>query len=547
MSDPVAWKVKKLFNSECGPDPSRKGSALGLSKLRRPPRRVGYQALSKSANFSLARHHFGYRRLTTPIKTGREEMRGVSAINSSCWGLKGACSTMSPQNASVRRAGPPEQAAGQNRPNPHEDLGVREQINLLRQFEAESPKTETVRARLHKLSWENTGLRRTLKAAVALVAVAVLGWTPLQRLLSITSAEAIVNSRVITLRSPIEGQIIDWPKSSALGAPLRPNEPVLRIENRRADRSRLDDLRRRHRELIDQRQTTIDRTVEFEKLRDEQLTQYAAFTQGRIAQIEARRNEVIADTDAIKARLVVSETTLNRVTTLYGRGFQTQQALDEANRENKVLKSALTASERRLDATEIELASARKGIFVTDGFNDVPRSAQRASELSQLIAELKVALVDQDRRLKTMKSEIEEETRRYEAVSVAVMTSPTQGQVWEVLTSPGEDVHRGQDLMRVLDCKQAVVTTAVSEANFNKLTIGSKAAFRFRGESKDHSGTVIGLYGLASVPANLAINQSTLAREPYHVTVEIPDLATGSTCLIGRTGIVTFDAGAAPQ
>jgi hypothetical protein len=95
--------------------------------------------------------------------------------------------------------------------------------------------------------------------------------------------------------------------------------------------------------------------------------------------------------------------------------------------------------------------------------------------------------------------------------------------------------------MRMLDCKATVVSAAVSEANFNKLKIGNKATFRLRGETEDLSGRVVGLHGLASTPANLAINQSALAREPYHATIEVPALAKGDSCQIGRTGIVTFD------
>jgi hypothetical protein len=51
---------------------------------------------------------------------------------------------------------------------------------------------------------------------------------------------------------------------------------------------------------------------------------------------------------------------------------------------------------------------------------------------------------------------------------------------------------------------------------------------------------------LASVPANLAINQGILSREPYHATIEVSALATGENCQIGRTGIVTFDTSTRP-
>ena len=240
-------------------------------------------------------------------------------------------------------------------------------------------------------------------------------------------------------------------------------------------------------------------------------------------------------------------TSLQRISTLYNRGIQTQTSYDEIVREQKVASAVLTALERRLQATEIELTAARQGIFVTDGFNDIPRSAQRASELGQLIAEMQATIVEQDRRLASLQSQIQEEADRYGVMSVAVMTSPTDGQIWENLTSPGEDIRRGQDLMRMLDCKATVVTAAVSEANFNKLKIGSKATFRLRGEAEEFSGRVVGLHGLASTPANLAINQSTLAREPYHATIEVPALTTGDSCQVGRTGVVTFDTTVAAQ
>jgi multidrug resistance efflux pump len=452
---------------------------------------------------------------------------------------------MSPHNTNARLA---EGSTIERKSGAAQDLDVRERIDLLKQFEhdAAAPR-RTAGTGPYSFVWKNTLLRRTLKTAGALAIAMALGFTPVQRLWSITSAEAIVNSRVITLRSPIEGRIVEGPKSIEIGRSLQSGETVLRITNSRADRSRLDDLRRRRSALIDQRQTAAERIAKFDRLRAEQMTQFASFSQGRIAQIEARRREILADQDAIKARLQASEASLNRAMALYTKGFQAQQVYDEVTRENKVLRAALTASNGRLEAADIERASAGQGVFVADGFNDVPRSAQRASELAQLIADLEVTAAEQDRRLEAMQSEIEEETRRFEENSVAVMTSPAAGLVWEVLTSPGEDVHRAQELMRVLDCQQAVVTASVSEANFNKLKIGDKATFRLRGTSKELGGRVIGLHGLASVPANLAINQATLSREPYHATVEVPELATGRSCLIGRTGIVTFDMDASPQ
>ena len=116
-----------------------------------------------------------------------------------------------------------------------------------------------------------------------------------------------------------------------------------------------------------------------------------------------------------------------------------------------------------------------------------------------------------------------------------------RGSVWEVLTAPGETVVRGQELVRLLDCSGVVVTATVGETAYNRLRIGDPATFRLRGESRDHQGRIIGLTGVAAAPANLAIQPSALAKEPYRVTVALPGLATPGQCDVGRTGRVTFE------
>jgi hypothetical protein len=86
-----------------------------------------------------------------------------------------------------------------------------------------------------------------------------------------------------------------------------------------------------------------------------------------------------------------------------------------------------------------------------------------------------------------------------------------------------------------------VVTATVGETAYNQLRIGDPARFRLRGESRDHKGRIIGLTGVATAPANLAIQPAALSKEPYRVTVALPSLATPGQCDIGRTGRVTFD------
>jgi len=123
------------------------------------------------------------------------------------------------------------------------------------------------------------------------------------------------------------------------------------------------------------------------------------------------------------------------------------------------------------------------------------------------------------------------------------LSSPTDGQVWEVLVSPGEEVRKGQDLVRLLDCSGAIVTATIRESVFNQLRVGEQAQFRLAGESARYSGTIIRMSGSAAPPDNLAIQATGLAPGGYRIAVAVPELASAQ-CGVGRTGTVMFNSSA---
>ncbi len=63
-------------------------------------------------------------------------------------------------------------------------------------------------------------------------------------MLATTSAEATVNARLINLRAPIDGKVTLIAPTLAVGTEVEPSETLLYLANTRADRGRLDDLRR---------------------------------------------------------------------------------------------------------------------------------------------------------------------------------------------------------------------------------------------------------------------------------------------------------------
>jgi multidrug resistance efflux pump len=386
-------------------------------------------------------------------------------------------------------------------------------------------------------------VRRLLKTALGLGIVAVVGYAPLQRLLQTSSVEAVVNARMITLRAPIDGEVEAGPNPLDFGTSLARGEVLFRIVNRRADRSRLDDLSRQIGQLQEERPGVAARLADARVLLKDLKEQTHLFAQSRILQLEARQGELTADVDAARAKREAAQIALDRYTRLAGNGVMSMSQLTQAQRDGSVAEKLEAAAQKRLEAVGVELAAAQRGVFVGDSYNDRPRSSQRADELEQLVSNLTETLAETDQRIARLTGELAHEKARYDDLAAVDMIAPTRGSVWEMLTAPEEQVHRGQDLVRVLDCGGALVTAVVSEAVYNRLQVGTAARFQPRDGQEILPGRVVRLTGASASPANLAIQPSVLLREGYHVTVAVPKLAEGQDCMVGRTGRVIFDDG----
>lgn len=382
---------------------------------------------------------------------------------------------------------------------------------------------------------------RLLKAGVGALLVIAVGWMPVRALLQTTSTEAVINARLITLRAPIEGEIGAGVGTTAVGTQLEPGTAVLKIVNRRAERGRLDDLHRLITRLESERLGLIARRDDLQAMHKDLSEQTRAFMDGRLRQLEARSAELTSEIAAAAANRQEAESALARATPLAASKTITTAVFEKAKRDVTVATETHAALRHRLAGVEVEAASLRKGVFIGDSYNDRPRSSQRADEVAQRLSEVSANLREHETQIANLRDEKAEEAKRFADNAAAELTAPVRGSVWEVMTAPGETVVRGQELVRLLDCSGVVVTATVGETAYNRLRIGDPARFRPRGESRDHQGRIIGLTGVAAAPANLAIQPSALAKEPYRVTVALPGLATPGQCDVGRTGRVTFE------
>ncbi len=307
------------------------------------------------------------------------------------------------------------------------------------------------------------------------------------------SADAVINARLTTVRAPIAGRVSIERRS--LGTHIAQGEPIGSIVDPIVDDIRLNDLLLeqalakaelgRQRAVIGALKTSIE----------ELSTRATAYRRQRVRQLEAR--------------------------------------------------SAFGESGASSAAGEIELESARQGIFLGDGYNDAPFSGQRLVDLDLRLEEMRASLKAQEARIMALDDRVKSERLRVNKLAAHQLASNARGIVWEAPAGNGEIVQRGQDLIRLVDCGSSIVTLSVTEGVYNRLRLGDGGTFRLDTDGRTFQGSVTRLAGsgAATIYRNLAIAPSEKHLERYDVTLLSQSLRDSDVgCAIGRTGRVFFEA-----
>jgi hypothetical protein len=166
--------------------------------------------------------------------------------------------------------------------------------------------------------------------SLTLALPAVLGFASFQSLPQTSSVEAVVNARTITLRARIDEEVQAGPNPLDFGTALARGDVLFRVVNRRADRSRVDHLTRQIEQLKDERPGIAARLANARMLLADLTEQTRLFAEARILQLEARQDELRAEVAAAQAKNEEAKTSLDRFTTLAGKGWLPRAQLNQA-------------------------------------------------------------------------------------------------------------------------------------------------------------------------------------------------------------------------
>lgn len=377
---------------------------------------------------------------------------------------------------------------------------------------------------------------KLLRLVISVLLIAVALWVIVAEQMAGASANAFVNAPVVTVRANTAGDLSlrDIP----FGARVQTGETIASVEDPLVDTVRLNDLRMEQ-GFVEAEIARLEADLENTRaLRDGLLDRAEIFRAARLEELRTRLSHArlrLAILEGGEMPEGTDQEILSLVGDLPGR----------IPMEPGLAPLILDHARERVEVLEIALATAQKGVFLGDGYNDSPNAEQRATELETVISQLETGLAEARRRLEALSTRSERESLRVNASGGGDITSPVNGVYWEILQSDGVNVQRGDPIVRLVNCDASFVSLSVTERVFNSLRIGEAASFRLTGREDVYEGTVARLAGAgaATIYQNLAVAPSERHLERYDVALLVPDLTADSErgCSIGRTGRAFFD------
>ncbi|MCP1170010.1 HlyD family efflux transporter periplasmic adaptor subunit [Limimaricola litoreus] len=392
---------------------------------------------------------------------------------------------------------------------------------------------------------------RFTRLFIGLLLVLVSIWVIVGEQMGGASANAMVNARLATLRAPIAGKVTM--PDLALGATVRRSEELASVSDSRVDRIRLNDLVLEQRDARIERDRLRDVITETRNMATTISVRAARFERSNIRQAEIRLNHALERLALLEER--ARESSRARVAAL-----EPPLAIEDPVRRARPdtglapnlprdvpsdLALAVEWAREEVGVRRSALSAARDGVFVANDYSDSPYAGQRLAELRARLDGFEAAYRAQLSQISALDKRIVEERISVNHLTEAPLISMLDGRLWEVLAGHGERVERGQDILRLLDCGNVIVTASVSESVYNRLKPGDAARFRLSGTGEVFHATVERLAGAgaATIYRNLAVAPGPKHLERYDVAVSVPGLSDSEAgyCPVGRTGRVFFE------
>jgi multidrug resistance efflux pump len=360
---------------------------------------------------------------------------------------------------------------------------------------------------------------KVVRIVIGFSILALAIWTFYPGLFLPIGTRAVVNARVLTVRAPISGVVTEL--NAKEGVTVNAGQTLGKIVNQRTDPSRLEQLRTEA-AAFQERTTVLQNKLRvLEQLRtrlDGELGQYRDVV---VSHYERR----IAESKAIRAaRLALadeSRSNLRRQKSLQTKKLTSEEKVETAKRRAEVSRAELAEIDHVIERLTSELEAARKGIYLADGFNNVPYSQQRMDEITVTLASTQSDLDEALIRYRELQREIEIEDKRHQLMRSASLVSPHTGPVWRNLVNVGEYVEQGTPLLELVDPSELFMLVQLDVRHFDTIAQGDRATIELLGSESEIEGRVVNSRGGQAIRDKDALAVGVPAPDPREFRVMV--------------------------
>jgi len=390
-------------------------------------------------------------------------------------------------------------------------------------------------------------MRRVNFLFVIFLGLGLAAWVVFSDLGGYTSRNAMIVARSTSVVSTIDGEVTDVVVE--VGSKVSAGSLLVTIENDRIDRNRLTELRSERAFLKREIVSTEAQNVEFTKMMQRFNDNASAYLVWMTQDLEILRRQTFYLHKAAKESHAVKVAEVERQAELFQKSHVTISVLEEAKSAAEIARSQMEALQAELARVELRVASIKS--------SGVLRESGSGSYWDEVRDKLEMQLLDHRRQIATMTARLAQiedqvavEDDRLKKTFVERHKAQFDGVINAVLTSKGERVIAGANLMEVLDCTSPIAIVSVPAHRFGDFYIGQKATIQPLDSEERIVGAVQHISSAALISRDTSIAASPDVRldgnkiiVAFQQRVQERELASASSqsCDTARRAAVTIE------
>ncbi|MGI9450276.1 MAG: HlyD family secretion protein [Geminicoccaceae bacterium] len=358
-----------------------------------------------------------------------------------------------------------------------------------------------------------------------------------------TSRSAMIIARSTSVLSTIDGEVMDI--SAGVGSTVVRGEPLVTVQNDRLDRSRLTELESQQAFLKREIMTAEARGAELDAKIAGLDGKAAAFLAWMVDDLQILKTKTTHKLEAANALHAMKAAEVGQMAELLQTSQINAPLLEQAKSEVIIKKNEALALEAELARIDLRLASVKSmGVLQESGSSSYWEEARDRMDLQFSKNRRDIATMTATR--VQLEQQIQAERLRIGKASIEQHKAPFDGVINAVLTSKGERVIAGANLVEVLDCAHPIAIVSVPEHRFGEFHAGQRAIIKPLDSDERILGAVQHISSSALISRDTSIATSPdlqLGGNKVIVALQNQDrsLTSGVPCDTARRAVVTIE------